>query len=257
MKRIVAVFVMLLLVASSAFADNGTVINKLAFDVAVVNKSFSMQWGVLPQSQLMDAKIKASKMTDNIVNGFVKLIPDYKPADALKLFMKICNANGYQAFIAENEYNPGNFIVTANSAQGNIIELAVDETMDNASVTLTVGQALFHEKRSKDYNPNKPKEYKVEVSFNMIETVGFDISDKGRSPDGNLILSEIKGGSAMANLGALLGSDLYSVDNIDTKKCTAQELREYIKQAVKANKTITVVFMAEDGKQKSIDVKPK
>ena len=257
MRKFLTTFVVLMLFATPALADTGAIIRQLSSDVASINSMYSMQWGTLPQSRLSEAKVKCGQMLDKIANSFVKLIPEYSPSAALKLFMKICNASGYEAFISENEYNPGNFMVTANSRQGNIIELAIDETMDSANFTLTVGQALLHEKRSKDYNPNKPKEYKVEVSFNMIETVGFDISDKGRSPDGNLILSEIKGGSAMANLGALLGSDLYSVDNIDTKKCTAQELREYIKQAVKANKTITVVFMAEDGKRKSIDVKPK
>ena len=260
-KKLTGAVLILGIFAAPSIADDKTV-QQVAVGLAVLNALFggasnNQQNRQQNDPQLIKLKSTLLEHSEKFADDFCTAASKYGGSEALKKIRKLFMQKGISAEISESSTNPDNETLTAYDNK-ETIEFEVDNTHETVTVTASVPEVGVYEKTTKEFSTAPKMTITVqETEFNMLDSAGFDVADKSRSPDGYLILSKIQSGSAMSNLGALEGSDLYTVDALNTKTCSAQELREYIKQRAKEGAKITVSFMADDGSRKNIDVRLK
>ncbi len=96
---------------------------------------------------------------------------------------------------------------------------------------------------------------KTPVDFSMLSTVGFDVADVARSRDGYMIVEKVRHGSLAEKYDMLKGSDVFSIDNMDTKRCSQDDIRYYVADCANGKKSsIRVVFLSKNGTRKLVNI---
>ncbi len=204
-------------------------------------------------SQNNEERIKVQKTLIDHATGyaedFVAAASQVGAQRAMEATRRMFMDNNVSAEINNND------VLTARMDGGEEVDFELDSTGRYITVTARVPDMDLAEKvRREIHMSSESVLLSNDTQFSMLESAGFDVSDKAKSREGYLIIESVRPGSAMANLGAMAGTELYMVNNINTKNCSAQELRDHIRQCAKDHMGITVVFMDPDGKQKNIDI---
>ena len=254
-KKSIAAVLILMFCASPVMADDRTV-TQVAAGLAVLNALFGGAGRTSSQNNEQVIKIKRILLdhAEKFSKSYAQAASEVGPDRALMAMKKMFMEKNISAEITKSEVNEDNSVLTVYDPSGEELEFEVDTTKETVTVTARLPQIGVYERVTSEFSTAPKMVINIkETPFNMLESAGFDVADK-KSDTGFLILYKIRPGSAMANLGALPGSELLRVNNINTKNCQASQLREYVEKCAKSNERITVVFVAVDGSQKTIEI---